>query len=193
MKEASLRHRIAVPCAAWVCTVGLVLGSSAGAQTPPATSTASAGTANPAAVTPAPPAKPGAAAAAPAGKPVRMLPDRFAGRAGMYYKSVWGVDLLTVRRMESGELIRFAWRVLDPEKAKALHDKQAVPSLEDPQAGVSLVVPQLENIGMLRQSQTPEAGRTYWMSFSNKGRLVKPGDHVNVVVGPFRANGLVVD
>jgi hypothetical protein len=45
----------------------------------------------------------------------------------------------------------------------------------------------------LRQSVAPEAGKSYWMAFSNKGRLVKRGDRVNVVIGPFRAEGLVVD
>jgi hypothetical protein len=129
----------------------------------------------------------------PAGAPTRSLPNRFAGRAGAYYKYVWGVDSLSVKRTESGEMIRFSWRVLDPERAKLLSDKAAQPSLEDPQAGVSLVVPSMENIGMLRQSQRPEAGRSYWMAFSNKGRRVRAGDRVNVVIGQFRANGLVVD
>jgi hypothetical protein len=31
------------------------------------------------------------------------------------------------------------------------------------------------------------------MAFSNKGRHVKQGDHVSVVIGKFRADGLVVD
>jgi hypothetical protein len=31
------------------------------------------------------------------------------------------------------------------------------------------------------------------MAFSNKGRLVKRGDRVSVVIGQFRADGLVVD
>lgn len=127
------------------------------------------------------------------GAPSRHLPDRFAGRAGAYYKYVWGVDSLRVRSAESGELILFAWRVLDPNLAKVLSDKQTVPALIDPQAGVSLVVPTVENAGMLRQSATPEAGKSYWMAFSNKGRLVKRGDRVNVVIGQFQAIGLMVD
>jgi len=31
------------------------------------------------------------------------------------------------------------------------------------------------------------------MAFSNKGRPVKKGDHVDVVIGQFHAQGLVVD
>lgn len=125
--------------------------------------------------------------------PTRYLPARFAGRAGAYYKVVWGVDSLKVKLVESGEIIRFTWRVLDEDKAKALSNKAAEPVLVDPQAGVSLVVPTMENIGMLRQSSPPETGKSYWMAFSNKGRLVKRGDRVNVVIGQFRADGLAVD
>ena len=111
----------------------------------------------------------------------------------MFYKSVWGVDLLAVKLTESGQIVRFTWRVLEPDKAMVLSNKEAQPSLVDPQAGVSLVVPSLENIGMMRQASTPEVGKSYWMAFSNKGRLVKKGDRVNVVIGQFRANGLAVD
>jgi hypothetical protein len=120
-------------------------------------------------------------------------PDRFAGRAGDYYRLIWGVDLLAVKWVEQGEIIKFTYQVLDAEKAKALNDKKNEPSLIDPKAGVRLVVPSLEKVGQLRQSATPEAGKTYWMAFSNKGRLVKRGDHVDVVIGQFRAEGLVVD
>ncbi|HUD65601.1 MAG TPA: hypothetical protein VMQ17_13520 [Candidatus Sulfotelmatobacter sp.] len=120
-------------------------------------------------------------------------PERFAGRAGKYYALVWGVDSLSVKWTESGEVIRFAYHVLDADKAKVLNDKKAEPVLIDPQAGVQLVVPSLEKVGKLRQSSTPEAGKSYWMAFSNKGRPVKRGDRVNVVIGQFRAEGLVVD
>ncbi len=51
----------------------------------------------------------------------------------------------------------------------------------------------MEKVGQLRQSSTSQAGKSYWMAFSNKGRLVKRGDRVNVVIGKFRADGLVVD
>ncbi len=120
-------------------------------------------------------------------------PNRFAGKAGRYYKLVWGVDSLSVKLVESGELVRFSWRVLDPAKAGVLSDKKLEPSLVDPGAGVSLVVPVMEKIGQLRQSAPPDPGKSYWMVFSNKGRLVKRGDRVDVVIGEFRAEGLAVD
>ena len=120
-------------------------------------------------------------------------PSRFAGRAGTYYRLIWGVDSLAVKWTESGEVIKFTYEVLDADKAKMLNDKKNEPSLIDPEAGVKLVVPSLEKVGQLRQSSTPEAGKSYWMAFSNKGRRVKRGDHVIVVIGQFRADGLVVD
>ena len=123
----------------------------------------------------------------------RYQPSRFSKRATQYYGLVWGVDSLAVRSTESGEVIRFTYRVLDAEKAKTLNDKKNEPALIDPRAGVKLIVPSLEKVGQLRQSATPEAGKSYWMAFSNKGRLVKRGDRVDVVIGKFRAEGLVVD
>jgi len=136
---------------------------------------------------PAPTTLPGSTAAK------HYQPNRFAGRAGKYYQLVWGVDSLAVKWAESGEIIRFTYRVLDADKAKTLNDKKAEPFLIDPEAQVKLVVPSLEKVGKLRQSSTPQAGKSYWMAFSNKGRLVKRGDRVSVVIGQFRADGLVVD
>ena len=124
----------------------------------------------------------------------RNQPPRMASRALMYYESVWGVEPLSVKAVESGEIIRFNWRVVDPDKAKPLNDKKVDPVLIDPQRGVKLVVPSLEQVGMLRQAPTKiEEGKSYWMAFSNSGRLVKRGDRVIVQIGHFQAAGLVVE
>jgi hypothetical protein len=139
---------------------------------------------------------PAAVPAARTGKaraPVHYLPNRLPRRANMFYEGAWGVDSLKVKAVESGELIRFSWRVLEPSKAVALNDKKAEPLLLDPQAGVKLVVPTMEKVGQLRQASTPEGGKSYWMAFSNPGRRVKPGDRVSIVIGQFHAIGLVVE
>jgi len=127
------------------------------------------------------------------GAPTRYMPSRFPGRAAAFYGAVWGVDSLSVKAVESGELLRFSYRILDAAKAKTLNDKEVNAFLIDPIAGIRLSVPTLEKVGQLRQSSTPEAGKVYWMAFSNPGRRVKPGDRVEVVIGQFRAEGLVVD
>jgi hypothetical protein len=168
---------------------GVVLAAANQTAAPPAQTATPA----PQSATPAkPPAKP-IKRPAVVGNPLRYRPNRFAGRAGEYYRLIWGIESPAVKWAESGEIIRFSYRVLDVDKAQALNDVKSEPSLIDPRAGVSLVVPSMENIGQLRQSGAAEEGKSYWMAFSNKGRLVKRGDRVNVVIGQFHADGLVVD
>jgi hypothetical protein len=111
----------------------------------------------------------------------------------MYYSSVWGVDSLGVKAVESGEIIRFTYRILDANLAKTLNDKKLDPALISFDKGVKLVIPSLEQVGQLRQSSTPVAGKSYWMAFSNSGRLLKRGDRVDVVIGNFHAKGLIVE
>jgi len=134
---------------------------------------------------------------APAGRPAPVWQgsqvNRLSGRAERYYHGVWGVGELRVKVAESGQLIRFNYRVVDPAKAAALNDKKVEPELIDSQGGVKLVVPQLEQVGSLRQSSTPKAGMIYWMAFSNPTLAVKRGHRVDVVIGSFRATSLIVE
>jgi hypothetical protein len=134
-----------------------------------------------------------AVAAAKTGRPTHYHPARLTKRAESYYDFVWGLDSLSVKSVEAGALIRFSYRVLDPAKAKPVNDEKNTPSLISPKAGVKLVVPSMEKVGKLRQVSAPEAGKMYWMTFSNKGGFVKPGDRVDIAIGNFRANGLVVE
>lgn len=147
--------------------------------------------------TPAPASVPGQgmpSAAAHTGTP-RTSPYRpgVPASARDYYQSLWGIDNLLVRQTASGNLIRFSYRVTDPARAKALGDKKATPYLVGQRSHAVLQIPVMNKIGQLRQTGLPEAGKEYWMVFSNKGNLVKPGDRVNVVIGTFRADGLMVE
>jgi len=125
--------------------------------------------------------------------PTHYRPNPFPKRAQSYYGLVWGLDSLSVKAVESGALIRFSYRVLDPEKAKTLNDKKIDAFLDSPSENVRLSIPSLEKVGQLRQATTEESGKAYWMAFSNPRRTVKRGDHVNVVIGKFHANGLIVE
>ena len=135
----------------------------------------------------------GANAAQPAPVWQGAQANRLSRRAEMYYQGAWGVDELRVKVAESGVIIRFNYRVVDPQKALAINDKKAEPELLDVQAGIKLAVPQMEKIGKLRQSSTPKAGMTYWMAFANPTLAVKRGHRVDVVIGSFRASNLVVE
>ncbi len=108
--------------------------------------------------------------------------------------ATWGVDKLKVSYTASGNLIRFSYRVIDPEQAKVLCEKSATPYMVGQKNNVALQIPVMDKVGQLRQTAaTPKAGMEYWMVFSNKGNLVKPGDRVNVVIGSFHADGLMVE
>ncbi len=137
--------------------------------------------------------------AAPATTPARVAarskfkPDHFAGSAGKYYAAIWGVDALKVKAVEGGELIRFSYQVLDPQKAAVFNDRNVDPKMVDSVNHLILVVPELEKVGKLRQNNKPETGRSYWMAFSNPRGYVKRGSRVNVVIGHFHADGLVVE
>lgn len=114
-------------------------------------------------------------------------------RAKGYYRLMWGIENMVVRRTASDNLIRFSYRVADAQRAKALGDKQATPFLIDQRSHAVLQIPVMDKVGQLRQSGTPQAGREYWMVFSNKGNLVRGGDRVNVVIGSFHVEGLIVE
>src|ERR1700720_992742 len=72
---------------------------------------------------PSPAAKPAA------GTPYRKQPVQIPRRAQAYYGAVWGIESPSVKAVESGEIIRFSWRVIDADKAKTLNDKKLEPSL----------------------------------------------------------------
>ena len=139
--------------------------------------------------TPATPEKP----TTPAAK--QLSRHRTAGMpesARQYYARTWGVDQLSAKLVESGQLVRFNYRVIDATKAAPLNVRASSPQMIDEKARVSLVVPTMEKVGPLRQSMAPENGKIYWMVFSNKGNYVKPGHRVSVLIGQFRVDGLVV-
>jgi hypothetical protein len=99
---------------------------------------------------------------------------------------------MSVKLAESGQLVRFNYRVTDAVKAGVLHDKAASPYLLDEKVHAVLQVPVMEKVGPLRQATAAETGKTYWMAFSNKGNLVKAGHRVSVMIGQVRVDGLVV-
>jgi hypothetical protein len=109
-----------------------------------------------------------------------------------YYAIKWGVDNLSAKLTESGQLVRFSYRVIDPKKAAQLQDRSAAPAMLDGRVHVALQVPTMEKVGPLRQAMGAEAGKAYWIAFSNKGFPVKQGDEVSVTIGTFRADGLIV-
>jgi len=119
--------------------------------------------------------------------------QRITDKARKYYAGEWGIDKMKISYASSGNLIRFSYRVSDARLAKPLASKEDTPMLVGVRSHVVLQVPVMDKVGPLRQATAPEVGHEYWMMFSNKGNLVKPGDRVNVIIGQFHADGLVVE
>ena len=136
-----------------------------------------------------------AASTAPPAPKVTVPPPGVAKsqRGAEFVRKRWGIDNIVVRATASGELIRFSYRVVDAGKAALINDKSKAPYLIEEKMRLALQIPQMEKVGQLRQTATPENGREYWMAFSNKGKLIKPGSRVDIVIGSFRINDLVVE
>lgn len=107
-------------------------------------------------------------------------------------KRRWGVEVIGIRQTAAGHMLEFRYRVIDPAMAKPLFVRRTKPVLVDEASGAEFVVPTPPKTGALRNSDPPLAGHTYWMFFTNPGRFVKPGNRVSVVIGDFRAEGIVV-
>jgi hypothetical protein len=106
---------------------------------------------------------------------------------------MWGIHILGVRLVSSDWMLQFKYRVIDPEKAKLLLDHQAKPYLTDKTSGAMLAVPAMENIGELRQVSSLAAGRDYFIIFGNANKVVQRGGRVNIEIGAFLADDLVVE
>jgi hypothetical protein len=137
------------------------------------------------------------APAVAAGAVVAAAPLKFnsvtSNRQALTIRRLWGIDNVHVRSTASGALVRFSYRVVDLDKARVLNSKDATPYLVDEQHGLALQIPLMEQVGQLRQVAEPQNGRDYWMAFSNKGRYLKPGNHVTLITGNLRIDGLVVE
>jgi hypothetical protein len=105
----------------------------------------------------------------------------------------WGIEVTSIRLSTHDHMIDYRYRVLDAKKATDLFKRQIKPHLIHQETGKVLAVPETAKLGPLRNSNTPQEGRIYWMFFGNAGKLVKAGDKVTVVIGDFRVEDLVVE
>ncbi len=122
-----------------------------------------------------------------------MLTGNWHAREGMLVERNWGVEIIGVRRVSSGYMLRLSYRVVDVDKARPLFDKKVRPFVIDEVTGARLAVPAMENIGELRQTAAPVADRDYFMIFGNPEKLVRSGGRISIVLGDLRIDGFTVD
>jgi hypothetical protein len=130
-----------------------------------------------------------ATSAAPPGK--RRVPH--SQREELYFARRYGIGQLRVRSISAGAAVEFRCQVLDADKAKALNDSRVAPVAIERKTGTRLSVANAENNGKPLQRTSPEAGQEYWMVFGNRGRIVKPGNMVDLVIGTVHISGLIVE
>lgn len=104
----------------------------------------------------------------------------------------YGIRVESVSLTAAGHFIDFRYRVLDPEKAAALLDRNKSAVLIDQASKAELPVP-ITKLGPIRQTtRKPVKDRIYFLLFTNAGNLVKSGSRVDVRIGEFQAENIVV-
>ena len=108
-------------------------------------------------------------------------------------ESRWGVRPVAMRVTAAGHFIDFRFKVTDPQKAKAVLDRTHKAYLVDADTGKAMPVP-MTKLGPLRGSEDvmPKVGRNYVILFQNVRGLIQHGSRVSVVIGDFKADGLIV-
>lgn len=102
----------------------------------------------------------------------------------------WGVEVVAMRLTGANHMLDFRYKVIDEEKAAGLFDRAKKPVVVHQSSGAALEVPRPAKTGPLRPTNPPEAGRTYFILFSNPG-VVHAGDEVTVKIGDFEADVVV--
>lgn len=105
----------------------------------------------------------------------------------------WGIEIVGLHLSAGGHLIDFRYKVTDADKAGPLLKAENKAFLIDEATGTQLYVPTTPKVGPLRQTARQIlAGKTYFVLFSNAGRLVKAGSKVTITIGDFKAENLTV-
>jgi len=99
-----------------------------------------------------------------------------------------GVTIVYVAVTGGGGLIDLRFKVVDPDKADAVHDENNPPTIVDEATG--LVVNQL----LMGHSHTGTftAGQTYYLIFENPGNIVQSGGTVSVLLGNAEVDHVIV-
>jgi hypothetical protein len=105
----------------------------------------------------------------------------------------FGIKIVSLRPTAAGQMLDLRFQVVDPEKARAVLDKNKKAYLLDGKTGKTLPVPVTKAGSMRQTTLKPEPGRIYFILFSNPNRTVKEGGNVSLVIGDFKKEGIAVD
>lgn len=108
-------------------------------------------------------------------------------------KDEYGIQLMSFRFTSAGYMLDFRYRIVDPDKAKFLMNKDLKPYIVDKETGSKFFVPSHPKIGSMRAvSDLPKPGRSYFILFSNTDGILKAGQTVSVVIGDLVIEDLAI-
>jgi len=108
-------------------------------------------------------------------------------------KEKWGIEIIGIRLTAGEQMLDFRYRVIEPEKASLLLQRQTKSYLIDQATGRQLPVPKTK-LGPLRQTSVkPLPNRIYFILFANPNRSVKLGNKVTLVLGDLKIEDIVVE
>ena len=176
MRQMRRGTNLAVELAAAALAVALAGCASSGSPAPSAAGSAGG--------------PPGAAAATPA-EAAAITPGEDAAASAGALAERWGVEVVGARLTAAGHMLDVRYKVLDPDKAAPLFSSSNKALLIHPASGAEIPVYSPAKIGPMRSTNTPQAGRTYFIFFSNPMGMVKQGDPVTFKIGDFEAAAIV--
>ena len=104
-----------------------------------------------------------------------------------------GIKIASIRLTGADHFVDLRYRILDPEKASALLDRNEQMFVVDQATGTTHPVTR-NKLGPMRASGTkPEVNRQYNVMFSNVNKAIKAGSRVTILVGNQRIEGLTVE
>ena len=104
------------------------------------------------------------------------------------FEQATGVQLVRIAVTAGGGMLDLRYRVLDPDKAIVVHDKQKPPTIIHEASGQSASRPWMPH----HSSKELQSARTYYELIVNPGGVIRRGDRVTLVVGDTRLTHVVV-
>jgi hypothetical protein len=104
------------------------------------------------------------------------------------FEEATGVQLVRIAVTAGGGMLDLRYRVLDPDKAIVVHDKQKPPTIIDESSGKSTSRPWMPH----HSNKDLKSARTYYELIVNPGGIIRRGDRVTLVVGETRLAHVIV-
>ena len=94
-----------------------------------------------------------------------------------------GIRINAIRIIAAGHIVDMRYKIVDRQKAALIMNPKVKIYLVHQETGKVLTVPNPPKIGRLRQiPKTIDMSKQYFVLFGNTGKLLKPGDKVDLVV-----------